>query len=187
MVRKTRQRPKQQPRPQKTRRVRHRIQPEPELEPAVESHRIVSSITFDGKKIVTQFQKDDEPVNREEYTIEQLEQEIPIGKELIDAHLDGKFPKGLQEYSRRHMKPVFNNVLINPADLGLLPPPADDDPQPKQRSLRRQQRRMQRRMQRQRNQTHRNRDHMRLMVNDVSAAGTYPEHRRQPRNLFDLP
>jgi hypothetical protein len=175
MVRKTRQKPKQQPTPRKTRRVRHRIQPEPK--PAVESHRFVSSITFDGKKLVTQFQKDDEPVNREEYTIEQLEQDIPIGKELVDAHLDGNMPQGLKEYSRRHMKPAFNNVLINPADLGLLPP--TDDPVPKQRSLRR---RQHGRMQRQINQTRRNREHMRLMVND-----TDPFHRRQPRNLFDLP
>lgn len=184
MVRKTRQIPKQQPRPQKTRKVRHIIQPdpEPEPEPAIESHRFISSITFDGKKIVTESQKDDEPVQREEYTIEQLEQEIPIGKELVDAHLDGKIPKGLQEYSRRHMKPVFNNVLINPADLGLLPH-ADDDLVPKQRSRRRRQR-QQRRMQRQRNQTHRNREDMRLMVHDPAAD---PEHRRQPRNLFDLP
>ena len=186
MVRKTRQKPKQQPRQLKTRRVRDRIQPEPESEPepepepAVESHRFVSSITFDGKKLVTQFQKDDEPVNREEYTIEQLEQDIPIGKELVDAHLDGKMPQGLKEYSRRHMKPTFNNVLINPADLGLLPP--TDDPAPKQRSLRRRRGRRQGRMQRQRNQTHRNREHMRLMVNDRD-----PFHRRQPRNLFDLP
>jgi hypothetical protein len=173
MVRKTRQKPKQQLTPLKTRRVRHRIQPEPEREPAVESHRFVSSITFDGKKLVTQFQKDDEPVNREEYTIEQLEQDIPIGKELVDAHLDGEMPEGLKKYSRRHMKPAFNNVLINPADLGLLPP--TDDPAPKQRSLRRLGRLR-------RNQTRRNREHMRLMVND-----TDPFHRRRPRNLFDLP
>ena len=176
MVRKTRQKPKQQPRQLKTRRVRRRIEPEPE--PAVESHRFVSSITFDGKKLVTEIQKDDEPVNREEYTIEQLEQDIPIGKELVDAHLDGKMPQGLKEYSRRHMKPTFNNVLINPADLGLLPP--TDDQAPKQRSLRRRRGRQLRL--RQRNQTHRNREHMRLMVNDRD-----PFHRRQPRNLFDLP
>lgn len=184
MVRKTRQKPKQQPRPRKTRRVRDRIQPEPEPEPepAVESHRFVSSITFDGDRIVTELQKDDEPVQREEYTIEQLEQEIPIGKELVDAHLDGKMPQGLKEFSCRHMKPAFNNVLINPADLGLLPPA--EYPVPKQSSLRR---RRQGLMQRQRNQTHKNREHMRLMVNDVSAAGTDPFHRRQPRNLFDLP
>ena len=188
MVRKTRQKPKQQLTPLKTRRVRHRIQPEPEPEPepkpAVESHRFVSSITFDGKKLVTQFQKDDEPVNREEYTIEQLEQDIPIGKELVDAHLDGNMPQGLKEYSRRHMKPAFNNVLINPADLGLLPPDPGDEPLHKQRSLRRRRRRRLELGQRQINQTRRNREHMRLMVND-----TAPFHRRRPRphNLFDLP
>ena len=182
MVRKTRQKPKQQPRPRKTRRVRHRIQPEPEPKPAVESHRFVSSITFDGDRIVTELQKDDEPVQREEYTIEQLEQEIPIGKELVDAHLDGKMPQGLKEYSRRHMKPAFNNVLINPADLGLLPPDPGDEPLHKQRSLRRRRRRRLELGQRQINQTRRNREHMRLMVND-----TDPFHRRQPRNLFDLP
>lgn len=42
-------------------------------------------------------------------------------------YLDGKMPKGLEEHHRKHThstgkSPVFQNVLVSPADLGLLPP-----------------------------------------------------------------
>ena len=101
--------------------------PAPAPAPAVESHRFISSMTYDGKTLVTKTQKNNEPVKERIYTMNQLEQELPIGKELIDLHLDGKMPQGLQERHRKHMKPMFQNVLLHPADLGLLPPKVDDN------------------------------------------------------------
>jgi hypothetical protein len=107
-------------------------------QPITESHRFISSMTFDGNTLITKTQKDDEPVIERKYTKEQLAREIPIGKELVDMYLDGEMPKELQAHHRRqhhhhdhdkmkdrtHDEPaVFNNVLISPADLGLLPPP----------------------------------------------------------------
>lgn len=94
----------------------------------IESHRYVSSMTFDGNTLTTKTQKDNEPVIERRYTKEQLAREIPIGKEMVDMYLDGKMPKGLQEHHRNKtqgigkMSPVFQNVLVSPADLGLLPP-----------------------------------------------------------------
>ena len=89
--------------------------PTPTPTPIIESHRFMSSMTFDGNTLTTQTQKDDEPVIRRRYTKEQLAREIPIGKEMVDMYLDGKMPKELQ--SHHHRRPVFRNVLISPADL----------------------------------------------------------------------
>lgn len=106
-------------------------------QPISESHRFMSSMTFDGNTLITKTQQDDEPVIERKYTKEQLAREIPIGKEMVDMYLDGEMPKELQAHHRRQyhyhdddkMKDrkydgsaIFNNVLINPADLGLLPP-----------------------------------------------------------------
>ncbi len=94
----------------------------------IESHRFMSSMTFDGNTLTTKTQKDNEPVIERKYTKEQLAREIPIGKEMVDMYLDGKMPKGLQDHHHNHtqgtgkMTPVFQNVLVSPADLGLLPP-----------------------------------------------------------------
>lgn len=146
--------------------------------PAVESHRFVSSITFDGNKIVKKSQKDNEPVKEEIYTMKQLEQELPIGKELIDIHLDGKMPRGIQEHHRnKHTTPMFRNVLVHPADLGLLAPKVDVRMPDKHRS---------------RSRRHRHRrmrdDNLRLMVDsDADADAAYIIRRERPRNLFDLP
>lgn len=107
-------------------------------QPITESHSFISSMTFDGNTLITKTQKDDEPVIERKYTKEQLAREIPIGKEMVDIYLDGEMPKELQAHHRRqhhyhddnkmkHRKQdqsgIFNNVLISPADLGLLPPP----------------------------------------------------------------
>lgn len=112
-------------------------------QPITESHRFISSMTFDGNTLITKTQKDDEPVIERKYTKEQLAREIPIGKELVDMYLDGEMPKELQAHHRRqhhhhdhdkmkdrtHDEPaIFNNVLISPADLGLLPPPPPPPP-----------------------------------------------------------
>jgi hypothetical protein len=90
--------------------------------PAIETHRFISSITFDGKTLTTQTQQDDQPVIRHRYTKEQLAREIPIGNELVEKYLDGKMPKELHAHQPHHRRPVFRNVLVSPADLGLLPP-----------------------------------------------------------------
>jgi hypothetical protein len=112
--------------------------PTPTPTPIIESHRFMSSMTFDGNTLTTQTQKDDEPVIRRRYTKEQLEREIPIGKEMVDMYLDGKMPKELQ--SHHHRRPVFRNVLISPADLGLLPPRELERPIAKMSRRRRQRR-----------------------------------------------
>lgn len=118
----------------------------PHEEPVVESHRFISSMTFDGNTLITKTQRDDEPVIERKYTKEQLAREIPIGKEMVDMYLDGEMPKELQAHHRRQhhyhdhdkMKhrthnnsTIFNNVLISPADLGLLPPPTTPPPSSK--------------------------------------------------------
>jgi len=102
--------------------------PAPAPAPVMESHRFMSRMTFDGNTLTTQTQKDNEPVIERKYTKEQLAREIPIGKEMVDTYLDGKMPKGLQPRDRNHYsRPVFQNVLISPADLGLLPPRSTSD------------------------------------------------------------
>ena len=170
----------------KTRRRRHDTPAaDPAADPAaVESHRLVSSMTYDGDKLVTMFQKDNEPVKQRIYTMKQLEQELPIGKELIDLHLDGKMPQGIQEHHRnkhkhKHTTPMFHNVLVHPADLGLLAPKVDVSMPDKHRSRRR----------------HRHRrmiddDNLRLIVDadaDANADPAYGIQHKRPRNLFDLP
>lgn len=96
--------------------------------PAIETHRFISSMTFDGKTLTTQTQQDDEPVIRHRYTKEQLARELPIDNELVEKYLDGKMPKELQAHQPHHRHPVFRNVLVSPADLGLLPPRELDQP-----------------------------------------------------------
>jgi len=108
--------------------------------PAIETHRFISSMTFDGNTLTTQTQKDDEPVIRRRYTKEQLAREIPIGNEMVEQYLDGKMPKELQAHHHQHGRPVFRNVLVSPADLGLLPPRELDLPIAKMSRRRRRQR-----------------------------------------------
>jgi hypothetical protein len=158
--------------------------PAPAPAPAVsESQRFVSSITFDGNTLVTKTQKNNEPVNEEIYTMDQLAQDLPIGKRLIDIHLDGEMPRQLQQHHRKRMKPMFNNVLLHPADLGLLAPNVEvSAPADKRRSLRRRRRRHSAR--------HSRDDHMRLMVSDANPAADDADagvQYKRPRNLFDLP
>lgn len=98
-------------------------------------------MTFDGNTLTTQTQKDDEPVIRRRYTKEQLAREIPIGNEMVEQYLDGKMPKELQAHHHQHGRPVFRNVLVSPADLGLLPPRELDQPIAKMSRRRRRQRR----------------------------------------------
>lgn len=181
MARKTIKKPNKRLGQTRRRRVRRNTPvPAPAPAPAVsESQRFVSSMTFDGNTLVTKTQKNNEPVNEQIYTMDQLAQDLPIGKELIDIHLDGKMPRQLQEHHHHHrkrMKPMFNNVLLHPADLGLLAPNVEVSNPDKHRSLRRGRRHSAR---------HSRDDHMRLMVSDADddAGVQY----KRPRNLFDLP
>lgn len=177
MARKTIKKPNKRLGQTRRRRVRRNT---PAAEPATaETQRFVSSMTFDGNTLVTKTQKNNEPVNEQIYTMDQLAQDLPIGKRLIDIHLDGKMPRQLQEHHRKRMKPMFNNVLLHPADLGLLAPNVEVSNPDKHHSLRRRRRHSAR---------HSRDDHMRLMVSDAADddADAGVQYKR-PRNLFDLP
>ena len=177
MARKTIKKPNKRLGQTRRRRVR-RNTPAPAVS---ESQRFVSSMTFDGNTLVTKTQKNNEPVNEQIYTMDQLAEDLPIGKRLIDIHLDGKMPRQLQEHHRKRMKPMFNNVLLHPADLGLLAPNVEVSNPVKHRSLRRGRRHSAR---------HSRDDNMRLMVSDAddaADAGYGGVQYKRPRNLFDLP
>lgn len=174
MARKTIKKPNKRLGQTRRRRVR-RNTPAPAV---AETQRFVSSMTFDGNKLVTKTQKNNEPVNEQIYTMDQLAQDLPIGKELIDIHLDGRMPRRLQEHHRKRMKPMFNNVLLHPADLGLLAPNVEVSNPNKHRSLRRGRRHSAR---------HSRDNHMRLMVSDADADDDAGVQYKRPRNLFDLP
>ena len=180
MARKTIKKPNKRLGQTRRRRVRRNTSaPAPVPAPAVsESQRFVSSMTFDGNTLVTKTQKNNEPVNEQIYTMDQLAQDLPIGKELIDIHLDGRMPRRLQEHHRKRMKPMFNNVLLHPADLGLLAPNVEVSNPDKHRSLRRGRRHSAR---------HSRDNHMRLMVSDADADDDAGVQYKRPRNLFDLP
>ena len=85
-----------------------------------EHHHFYSKMVFDGKNVITESQKDHEPVQRRIYTMKQLEREIPIGAELLKKGNIHKVPKALQYPIPKEIR--FRSVLPNPADLGLLPP-----------------------------------------------------------------
>ena len=111
----------------------------------------------------TESQKDDEPIKRRKFTLRQLEEEIPIGAELIKTHLDRKVPIALNRPIPRDIG--FKSVLPNPYDLGLMPPQT------------------RRRHKHHRSRHHRRRDNenLRLMIDAED------DNHHQPRNIFDLP
>lgn len=88
--------------------------------PRPNAHHYYSKMAFDGKRIVSETQKDDEPVRRRVYTLKQLNREIPIAGELVKKHLGGVVPRTLSYPISR--KVAFRSVLPSPADIGLLPP-----------------------------------------------------------------
>jgi len=110
---------------QKTKRVRKSMRnkskrrKEP-IQKKDEMHRFYSKMVFDGNTMMTETQKDNEPVKRRRYTLEQLEREIPIGAELIKEHLDRKVPQAINYPLPKEIE--FKSVLPNPIDLGLMPP-----------------------------------------------------------------
>lgn len=181
MIRKTRQRLRPRPRPRPRTKKIHAARATATENAEVESHHYSSSVTFDGNTLVMKSQKDDGPVKERVYTKKQLEQEIPISKVLIDE-LDGKIPLGIQRPIPKEIE--FISVLPNPDDLGLLPPNASSM---KKYKLNHQQKQTKRRRESQSPYRYdKQRENMRLMVQDADyAAGDM--NRRHARNLFDLP
>ena len=88
--------------------------------PVVEKHHFHSKMFFDGNTMITESQKDNEPVKRRKYTLKRLEREIPIGAELVKRHLRRKVPPAVNAPFPRDIE--FTSVLPNPIDLGLMPP-----------------------------------------------------------------
>ena len=88
--------------------------------PIVEKHHFHSKMFFDGNTMITESQKDNEPVKRRKYTLKRLEREIPIGAELVKRHLRRKVPPAVNAPFPRDIE--FTSVLPNPIDLGLMPP-----------------------------------------------------------------
>lgn len=162
----------------------------PSHPPTVESHRFMSSVLFDGNTLITKSQKDNEPAIQRIYTKKQLAREIPIGKEMIDMYLDGEMPKELQRHDNRSRdKGVFRNVLISPADLGLLPPSMADRFNKKEHThefqTRRQRQRPRLRRGRQTRYGMRDRDGIQMVVDDYDDNHEATANRR--KHIFDLP
>ena len=141
--------------------------------PVVERHRYYSKMAFDGKKIVSESQKDNEPMRRQVYTLKQLKREIPLAGEFVDKHLGGVIPEAINHPIPKEI--AFRSVLPNPADLGLLPP----------RESRRRFRTV-RRKHRSTAAADAERENMRLLVEDNDADADDAD-RRRTRNVFDLP
>jgi hypothetical protein len=88
--------------------------------PVVEKHHFHSKMLFDGNTMITESQKDNEPVKRRKYTLKRLEREIPIAAKLVKTHLRRKVPPAVNDPFPRDIE--FTSVLPNPIDLGLMPP-----------------------------------------------------------------
>ena len=169
MVQKTKRNRKSQSRSSRSSRSRrqHIIRKMDEHEPITEQHHFYSKMVYDGNTMLTESQKDNEPIQRRKYTLKQLEREIPIGAELIKTHLDHKVPLALNKPTPNEIK--FTSVLPNPRDLGLIPP---------------------RMFTRRHNHNHkhnhkhnkRDKENLRLLIEDHQ----YDDN-NQPRNFFDLP
>ena len=157
--------------------------------PREEHHHFYSKMVFDGKNMMTETQKDDEPVQRRVYTMKQLEQEIPIGAELLRKEKIETVPLSLQYPIPRELG--FRNVLPNPADLGLLPPRVtsssdiDDHFRPQSHNRSRSRSHIRNRSRSRRNRFSsglipRDQDNLKLVVED-------PYTRAPPRDIFHLP
>jgi hypothetical protein len=144
------------------RRIKRQIA-KPEHEQNAEEHHFYSKMVFDGNTMFTESQKDDEPIKRQKITLRQLEEDIPIGAELIKTHLDRKVPTALNRPIPRYI--AFKSVLPNPYDLGLMPP----------------QTRRRHKHHRSRHHRRRDKENVRLMIDDED------DNNNQPRNVFDLP
>jgi hypothetical protein len=119
MVKKTR-------RTRKVRRTRRRSEkqktsPSPSPPTQTEIHQYSAKMAFDGKTLVSETQKDNEPAQRRVYTLKQLAREIPLAAELGKAHL-GWNDRHVIQYPPTPRNLAFHSVLPNPVDLGLMPP-----------------------------------------------------------------
>ena len=155
--------------------------------PREEHHHFYSKMVFDGKNMMTETQKDNEPVQRRVYTMKQLEREIPIGAELLRNENIQTVPPALQYPIPRELG--FRNVLPNPADLGLLPPrvtsSSDIDDHFRSQSHNRSRSHNRNRSRSRRNRFSsglipRDQDNLKLIVED-------PYTRAPPRDIFHLP
>ena len=155
--------------------------------PREEHHHFYSKMVFDGNNMMTETQKDNEPVQRRVYTMKQLEQEIPIGAELLRNENIQTVPPALQYPIPRELG--FRNVLPNPADLGLLPPrvtsSSDIDDHFRSQSHNRSRSHNRNRSRSRRNRFSsglipRDQDNLKLIVED-------PYTRAPPRDIFHLP
>jgi hypothetical protein len=137
-------------------------------------HRYYSKMIFDGKNMITETQKDNQPIKRRKCTLEELKQEIPIGAELIIDHLDRKVPRAIQYPLPKGIE--FKSVLPNPADLGLMPPNISMNHTKKHRKIHNHSDRL-------------NGENLRLMVeeDDEHDDHTNRKRRKRPRDLFGLP
>ena len=103
-------------RTRKVRRTRRRRSPETKI------HHYSAKMMFDGKTLVSETQKNNEPAQRRVYTLKQLAREIPLAAELGKAHL-GWNDRHVIHYPPPPKNLEFHSVLPNPSDLGLMPPP----------------------------------------------------------------
>ena len=139
-------------------------------------HHYYSKMAFDGKTLVSESQKDDEPVRRRVYTLKQLKREIPLAGKFVEEHLDGKIPHAINKPIPKEI--TFRSVLPNPADLGLLPPR-----ETLRRGRRQRQRQRQRRSRRksERRGADNDQENMRLVVNDIA------DDNPRRKDVFGLP
>jgi hypothetical protein len=130
-----------------------------------EKHHFHSKMLFDGNTMITESQKDNEPVKRRKYTLKRLEREIPIGAELVKRHLRRKVPPAVNAPFPKDIE--FTSVLPNPIDLGLMPPSIsrddhdhhdhDHDPMKKRRKR-----------SKHHDHNHDNEENIKLLVNELS-------------------
>lgn len=169
-------------RTRKVRRTRRRRSPEKQnaLLPANETEaeaeaeapcHYSAKMMFDGKTLVSETQKNNEPAQRRVYTLKQLAREIPLAAELGKAHL-GWNDRHVIQYPPTPRNLAFHSVLPNPSDLGLMPP--NHHHQRHNNTMRRM-----RRMRQAPREPGDYDDNVQLNVQDKDYS--------QPRNLFDLP
>lgn len=133
--------------------------------PVVEKHHFYSKMFFDGNTMISESQKDNEPVKRRKYTLKRLEREIPIAAELVKTHLRRKVPPAVNAPFPRDIE--FTSVLPNPIDLGLMPPSGrsrdDDDDDHHHDPMKKRRKRS-----KHHDHDHDNEENIKLLVNELS-------------------
>lgn len=142
---------------------------------ASEHHHYYSKMAFDGKTIVSELQKDNEPVRRRVYTLKQLKREIPLAGKFVEEDLGGVIPEAIHHPIPKEVR--FRSVLPNPADLGLLPP---RESRRRFRTVRRMRHSRRKPRPAAHNDDDDEQENMRLVVEDRDVED-------QRSNLFDLP